>query len=96
MGLSETWARQLRDKRRGGGPDPARVRKDMLDRLGRDGGKELYAKRWFTAEPAFGNIKANLRFRRFSRRSRQAALRERRFIFAMHNLLKLRSIRLAG
>ena len=35
MGVSETWARQLRDKRREGGPDPARVRKDMLDRLAR-------------------------------------------------------------
>ena len=95
MGVSETWARQLRDKRREGGPDPARVRKDMLDRLASEEGRALYAKRWFTAEPAFGNIKANLGFRRFSRRSRPAAASEWRFICAIHNLLKLRSVLLA-
>ncbi len=96
MGVSETWARHLRDKRRGGGSDPARVRKDMLHRLTSDEGKALYAKRWFTAEPAFGNIKANLGFRRFSRRSRPAVMSEWRLICSIHNLLKLRGIRLAG
>jgi len=93
MGVSETWARQLRDNRRAGAPDPARVRKNMLDRLASDEGKLLYAKRWFTAEPAFGNIKANLRFRRFSRRGQRAALSEWRLICSVHNLLKLRSVR---
>jgi transposase len=91
MGVSETWARYLRDLRRSGGPDPARVRKDMLAILASDPGKTLYAKRWSTAEPAFGNIKANLRFRRFARRGQQAALSEWRLICAVHNLLKLRS-----
>ncbi len=94
MGVSETWARELRRKRRLGGPDPARVRKDMLDRLASDEGKSLYAKRWFTAEPAFGNIKANLGFRRFSRRRRPAAHSEWRLICSVHNLLKLRTMRL--
>jgi transposase len=95
MGVSETWARQLRDNRRSGAPDPARVRKDMLDRLASEDGKSLYAKRWFTAEPAFGNIKANLRFRRFSRRGLRAALSEWRLICSVHNLLKLRAVRVA-
>lgn len=66
----------------------------MLDRLASDAGKEFYAKRWFRAEPTFGNIKANLRFRRFSRRSRPAAASEWRFICAIRNLLKLRNVRL--
>jgi hypothetical protein len=46
-------------------------------------------------EPVFGNIKANLRFRRFSRRSITAAHSEWRFVCAVHNLLKLRTARLA-
>jgi transposase len=91
MGVSETWARQLRDGRRRGAADPARVRKDMLNRLASDHGRTLYAKRWFTAEPAFGNIKANLRFRRFARRGQQATLSEWRLICSVHNLLKLRA-----
>lgn len=95
MGVSETWARHLRNNRRAGGPDPARVRKDMLERLATDEGKGRYAKRWCTAEPAFGNIKANLRFRRFSRRGQRAALSEWRLICSVHNMLKLRNARLA-
>jgi transposase len=91
MGVPPTWARQLRTTRRLGGPDPARVRKDMLERLRSEPGKTRYAKRWFTAEPAFGNIKANLRFRRFSRRGKSAALSEWRLICTVHNLLKLRN-----
>jgi transposase len=91
MGVSQTWARQLKDSRRHGGADPARVRKDMLERLRSDEGKARYAKRWFTAEPAFGNIKANLRFRRFARRGQRAALSEWRLICSVHNLLKLRT-----
>jgi transposase len=95
MGVSETWARKLRDDRRRGEADPARVRKDMLDRLASDEGRSLYAKRKITAEPVFGNIKANLRFRRFSRRGITAARSEWRLICSVHNLLKLRTVRLA-
>jgi transposase len=91
MGVSETWARYLRDARRKGGTDPARARKEMLERLASDEGKARYAKRWFTAEPAFGNIKANLRFRRFARRGQQAVHSEWRLICSVHNLLKLRT-----
>jgi transposase len=95
MGVSTTWARKLRDDRRQGGVDPARLRKDMLDRLASDHGKTLYAKRKITVEPVFGNIKANLRFRRFSRRGTTAALSEWRLICSIHNLRKLHSARLA-
>ena len=42
----------------------------MLDRLASEDGRSHYAKRKMTVEPVFGNIKANLRFRRFSRSSR--------------------------
>jgi hypothetical protein len=91
MGVSQTWARYLRDLRRSGGPDPARVRKEMLDRLASEEGKARYAKRWFTAEPAFGNIKSNLRFRRFALRGLSGALSEWRLICSVHNLLKLRT-----
>jgi transposase len=95
MGVSETWARQLREQRRRGGTDPARLRQLMLERLATDEGKALYAKRKITAEPVFGNIKANLRFRRFSRRGSAAVLSEWRLICATHNLLKLRAVRIA-
>jgi len=95
MGVSDTWARKLRDDRRAGGTDPARLRKQMLDRLASDDGKALYAKRKITAEPVFGNIKANLRFRRFSQRSTPAVTSEWRLICSVHNLLKLRTARLA-
>jgi transposase len=95
MGVSQTWVRKLRDHRRSGGADPARLRKEMLDRLASDDGKARYAKRKITAEPVFGNIKANLRFRRFSRRSTPAVTSEWRLICSVHNLLKLRTARLA-
>lgn len=80
---------------RRGGADPARLRKQMLERLASDEGRALYAKRKITAEPVFGNIKANLRFRRFARRSSTAAASEWRLICSVHNLLKLRAVRLA-
>lgn len=83
--MFETWARQLRDSRRQGGSDPARVRKDMLNLMTSEQGRALYAKRWFTAEPAFGNIKANLRFHRFARRGERAVLSEWRLIYSVHN-----------
>jgi Transposase DDE domain len=96
MGVSETWARQLRDRRRGGEPDPARLRKQMLDRLATPSGKARYAKRKITAESVFGNIKANLRLRRFARGGLAATTSLWRFICAVHNLLKLRNVHLAG
>ena len=56
---------------------------------------ESGAKRKITVEPVFGNLKANLRFRRFSRRSLPAVTSEWRLICATHNLLKLRTHQMA-
>ena len=52
---------------------------------------ELYSKRSQTIEPVFGNIKANLGYRRFALRSLPAVQSEWRLICAAHNLLKLRT-----
>ena len=95
MGVSETWARELLRSYRSDGPDPAADRSDMEDRLATEAGAARYAKRKVTVEPVFGNIKANLRFRRFSRRSLPAVTSEWRLICAIHNLLKLRRHQLA-
>ncbi len=95
MGVSSNWARQLLDDHRHGRGDPAVLRKQMLDRLSTVEGRQTYAKRKVTTEPVFGNIKANLRCRRFSGRGMQAALSEWRLICSVHNLLKVRNHRLA-
>jgi transposase len=95
MGVSENWARQLLHDRRRGRGDPALLRKQMLERLASPDGRERYALRKVTIEPVFGNIKANLRCRRFSGRGIRAAKSEWRLICTVHNLLKLRRRRLA-
>ena len=95
MGVSYNWARQLHDDYQVGRCDPAVLRKQMLNRLSTVEGRQTYAKRKVTTEPVFGNIKANLRCRRFSGRGMQAALSEWRLICSVHNLLKVRNHRLA-
>jgi transposase len=95
MGVSYNWARRLLEDRLVGRGDPAVLRKQMLDRLSTPEGRETYAKRKITTEPVFGNIKANLRCRRFSGRGMGAALSEWRLICSVHNLLKVRNHRLA-
>jgi len=94
MGVSYNWARQLLGDYRVGRGDPAVLRKQMLDRLSTAEGRQTYAKRKVTTEPVFGNIKANLRCRRFSGRGMRAALSEWRLICSVHNLLKIRNQRL--
>ena len=59
--------------------------------LSTEHGHELYAKRKFSIEPVFGQIKANRRLDRFLRRGRAAVRSEWRLITASHNLLKLHS-----
>ena len=95
MGVSETWARELLRRYQHDGPDPTEVRCDMEARLASETGAAHYAKRKITVEPVFGNVKANLRFRRFSRRSLPAVTSEWRLICATHNLLKLRRHQMA-
>jgi hypothetical protein len=95
MGVSQTWARELLRAYRANGPDPAQIRSSMEERLATDTGAAAYAKRKITVEPVFGNLKANLRFRRFSQRSLPAVTSEWRLVCAVHNLLKLRRHQLA-
>lgn len=95
MGVSTVRVYQLLQAYRSGGPDPTQVRTAMEQRLASDAGAAAYAKRKTTVEPVFGNIKANMRFRRFSRRSMAAVTSEWRLICTAHNLLKLRTHKMA-
>jgi transposase len=89
MGVSETWARKLLGDHRRKGPDPAHVRAAMDAKLATPEGAAAYARRKTTAEPVFGNIKANRGYRRFSLRGLQAVESEWKLICATHNVLKL-------
>jgi transposase len=80
---------------RGETRDPSMVRADMDAKLEKPENAELYKKRSQTIEPVFGNIKANLGYRRFSLRSLQSVNSEWHLICTVHNLLKLRQARLA-
>lgn len=75
---------------RGEATDPTIARKTMDDKLSLPENKERYKKRSTSIEPVFGNIKGNLGYRRFSRRSLPAVHSEWRLICAVHNILKLR------
>ncbi len=95
MGVSHTWARKLLRDHRSGATDPAQLRARMLERLGSETGASAYAKPKTTVEPVFGNLKANLGFRRFSRRGLDATSSEWKLICTVHNLLKIHRHRLA-
>ena len=95
MGVTPTWARRLVNDHRRGVPDPAQLRIEMNERLGSETGAAAYAKRKTTVEPVFGNLKANLGFRRFSQRGLDAVRSEWRLICTIHNLLKLHRHQLA-
>ncbi len=95
LGISYGWANHLLDAHRHGRRDPAVLRQEMRDRLETDEGRARYAMRKITTEPVFGNIKANLRHRRFSGRGMSAVESEWRLICSVHNLLKVRNRRLA-
>lgn len=74
---------------RGEAIDPVIARNAMDYKLAEPENASLYSKRSTTIEPVFGNIKANLGYRRFSRRSLPAVHSEWRLICTVHNLLKL-------
>lgn len=80
---------------RGEATDPSIVRRGMEARLEEPANAELYKKRSHAIEPVFGNIKGNLGYRRFARRSLPAVNSEWRLICTAHNLLKLRQAGLA-
>lgn len=69
--------------------DPVIARQNMDDKLNHPTGAKLYAKRQHSIEPVFGNIKNNLGYRKFTRRSIHAVNSEWRLICTAHNLLKL-------
>lgn len=96
LGISLNWAHKLLANRHNNRGDPAVHRQAMLARLDTDEARALYAKRKISVEPVFGNIKANLRCRRFNGRGMKAVSSEWRFICAVHNLMKLRTMRLAN
>ncbi len=87
--VSDTRINRMLAHVRDGIIDPTIVRKTMDDALAEPDNVELYKKRGCTIEPVFGNIKANLGYRRFSRRGMQAVQSEWRLICTAHNLLKL-------
>jgi transposase len=87
--VSDTRINRMLAHVRDGIIDPAIVRKTMDDALAEPDNIELYKKRGCTIEPVFGNIKANLGYRRFTRRGMQAVQSEWRLICTAHNLLKL-------
>ena len=73
--------------------DPSMARRAMDAKLAQPDNVEAYRKRQHTIEPVFGNIKANLGYRRFTRRSLPAVQSEWRLICTAHNILKLRQTR---
>ena len=95
MGVSTTTVRKWLRNHRSGRPDPLEVRQAMVERLTTEHGAAAYAKRKTTVETVFGNVKANLRFRRFSRRGIHATASEWRLVCTVHNLLKIHRHRLA-
>ena len=94
LGITPAWVGQLLARHRAGGADPAVLRKQMLERLESPEGKRRYALRKSTVETTFGNIKANLRFRRMSGRGIAMATSEWRLVCTVHNLMKVRNHRL--
>ncbi len=95
LGVSTTTVGTLLEHHRRGLPDPAQVRHAFVERLATDGGAAAYAKPRSTVETLFGNIKANLRFRRFSRRGLAATTSEGRLVCTVHDLLEIHRHRLA-
>ena len=74
---------------RGDITDHTMARKAMDDKLSQPDNAALYRKRSVSIELVFGNIKANLGFRRFTLRGRDGVQSEWRLICTVHNLLKL-------
>src|SRR5665811_426554 len=95
-GVSTTTVRKLLRNHRAGRSDPIEVRQTMIERLATEHGAAAYSKRKTTVETVFGNIKANLGFRRFSMRGLDATSSEWRLVCTVHNLLKIHRHRLAA
>ncbi|MCZ7532628.1 MAG: transposase [Acidimicrobiia bacterium] len=96
LGVSTTTVHKLLKNHRNGLPDSFTVRQAMVERLATEHGAAVYAKRKTTVETVFGNVKANLGFRRFSMRGLDATSSEWRLVCTVHNLLKIHRHRLAA
>jgi transposase len=88
--VSDTRIRAMLAHVRGETIDPTIARRAMNAKLAEPANAELYRKRQHSIEPVFGNIKANLGYRRFTRRGLPAVTSEWRLICTIHNILKLR------
>ena len=95
LGVSMTRVKTMLAHVQGDITDPTVARKTMDDKLAQPDNAMLYRKRAVSIEPVFGNIKANLRFRRFALRGHAGVRSEWRLICTVHNLLKLQQALLA-
>ncbi len=89
LGVSVTRVKAMLAHVRGEAVDPAIARNAMNDKLSQPENAAIYRKRSVSIEPVFGNIKANLGFRKFSLRGQAGVHSEWRLICTVHNLLKL-------
>jgi transposase len=89
LGVSDTRIAAMLAHVRGEATEPSIARKAMDDKLADPTNADRYRKRATSIEPVFGNIKTNLGYRRFTRRSLPAVHSEWRLICTAHNLLKL-------
>jgi transposase len=89
LGVSEKRVKAMLAHVRDEAVEPAIARKAMDAKLAEPANAARYRKRQQAIEPVFGNIKANLGYRRFTLRGLDAVNSEWRLICAGHNLLKL-------
>jgi transposase len=87
--VSDTRVKAMLAYVRGQATDPTIARRRMDAKLAEHANEELYKKRAHSIESVFGNIKANLGYRRFTRRGLPAVQSEWRLICTAHNLDKL-------
>lgn len=89
LGVSPARVKAMLAHVQDGVTDPTVARNAMNNKLSQPENATLYRKRGVSIEPVFGNIKANLGFRRFSLRGHAGVHSEWRLICTIHNLLKL-------
>ena len=89
LGISDSRVNTMLAHIRGEATDPVIARREMDAKLAQPDNAARYKKRQHAIEPVFGNIKANLGYRRFTRRGIDAVNSEWRLICTSHNLLKL-------
>ncbi|WP_341868774.1 transposase [Mycobacterium innocens] len=89
LGVSVTRVKTMLAHVQGALTDPTVARKAMDDKLAQPDNATSYRKRAVSIEPVFGNIKANLGFRKFALRGHAGVNSEWRLICTVHNLLKL-------